>query len=116
MAKSYIFLKPRHLPLVAEKLDRASVTPIDADEVVACLRQALPSLTWSSPTDASGETDSGWVEFSQPGQGADRSLTLRCSLRSDYEPLVQNLCDQFGWVAFDEKPLLFQPHRSPEAV
>ena len=116
MARSYLFLKPTELPLTAGDLTAASVSPIDMVEAAACLKQALPSLAWSSPTEASGETDEGWVEFSQPGDGATRSLALRCSLRSDYAPLVQRLCDQFGWVAFDETPTFFQPYRAPEAV
>jgi hypothetical protein len=116
MAKSYLFLKPTHLPLSGGGLTAESVSPIDSGEVAACLKQALPSLVWSSSTEASGESDEGWVEFAQPGEGATQSLALRCSLRSDYTPLVQRLCDQFGWVAFDETPMLYQPHRAPEAL
>lgn len=116
MAKTYLFLKPTQLPLSSGDLTAESVSPIDPEEVVACLKQALPSLVWSSITDAAGDTDEGWVEFTQPGEGATRSLSLRCSLRSDYTPLVQGLCDRFGWVAFDETPMLFQPHKAPETL
>lgn len=116
MAKAYHFLKPSELPLSASDLTEESVSPIDAEEVATRLKQALPSLAWSSPTEASGETENGWVEFSQPGEGSARSLALRCSLRSDYSSLVQSLCDRFGWVAFDETPVMFQPHRTPTAV
>ena len=116
MARSYLFLKPSHLPLVAAELDESSVSPIDPEEAVTSLKQALPFLVWSSATEASGEAAEGWVEFSQPGEGATRSLALRCSLRSDYTPLVQSLCDRFGWVAFDEMPALFQPDSPPQAL
>ena len=116
MAKTYLFLKPGELPLSASDLSAASVSPIDAEEVATCLKQALPALAWSSATEASGETENGRVEFSQPGEGATRSLALRCSLRSDYSSLVQSLCDRFGWVAFDENSVMFQPHRTPMAV
>ena len=116
MASTYLFLKPSTLPLSAAELDESSTSPIDSDEAVASLKQAMPFLAWSSATEASGEAAEGWVEFSQPGDGGTRSLALRCSLRADYTPLVQGLCDRFGWVAYDETPALFQPHRSPEAL
>lgn len=116
MARSYLFLKPSELPLSAAELDESSVSPIDPEEAIASLKQAMPFLVWSSATEASGEAEEGWVQFSQPGDGATRSLALRCSLRSDYTPLVQSLCNRFGWVAFDETPALFQPNRPPEAL
>jgi hypothetical protein len=97
-------------------LTAESVSSIDAEEVATCLKQALPSLAWSSPTEASGETENGRVEFSPPGEGSTRSLALRCSLRSDHSSLVQSLCDRFGGVAFDQTPMMFQPHRTPAAV
>ena len=37
VSKSYLFLKPSSLPLVADALDASSVAPIDADEVLASL-------------------------------------------------------------------------------
>lgn len=114
-SKSCIFLKPAELPLSAADPGAESVLPIDAEEVSICLEQALPALTWSSATDASGEVGEGRVEFSRPGEHATRSLAPHCSRRSDCTPLVRRLCDQFGWVAFDESPLLFQPHRPPPA-
>lgn len=116
MSRSYLFLKPSALPLSAADLDESSVSPIDPGDAVSSLKQAMPFLVWSSATEASGEAEEGWVEFSQPGEGDTRSLALRCSLRSDYTPLVQGLCDRFGWVAFDETPALFQPQRRPEAL
>lgn len=116
MAKSYLFLKPSALPLSAADLDESSTSPIDCEHAVASLKQAMPFLVWSSATEASGEAQEGWVEFSQSGEGAARSLALRCSLRADYTSLVQGLCDRFGWVAFDETPALFQPHRAPQAL
>ena len=116
MAKSYLFLKPTKLPLSASSLTAESVAPIAPEEVAAGLKQVLPSLAWLSSTEASGDVAEGWVEFSQPGEGPTRAIALRCSLCSDYNPFVQRLCDQLGWVAFDETPVMFQPHRAPEAV
>ncbi|AEG92275.1 hypothetical protein [Ramlibacter tataouinensis] len=116
MAKSYLFLKPATLPLVASELSADSVGPIDPGEVERSLKEAVPQLVWENATQASGEVEEGWIEFSQTGEGASRTLSLRCSLRADYTALVQRLCDRYGWVAFDDTPLCFQPHRPPMGV
>lgn len=113
MAKSYLFMKPLALPLPADELTEASVAPISLMEAQNCLKQDMPLLVWTSTTEASGNIDQGWVEFTHTGEGSSRSLSLRCSLRSDCSDLVQGLCDRFGWVAFDEAPTFFQPFRSP---
>jgi len=113
VAKSYVFLKPAELPLVSGKLSAASVRPIESKEVERSLKEALPELVWESATRASGEVEEGWVEFYQTGDGPARALSMRCSFRGDYTGLVQRLCDRYGWVAFDEAAICFQPHRPP---
>lgn len=117
MAYSYSFMKPRRLPLLAKELDAASVLPLNADEAVAALNEALPGLRWTSGTEAAAELSQGWAEFrlhDDPARGA--WLSMRCSLRADYSTAVQDLCDRFQWVAFDEQSRLFQPHRAPESL
>jgi hypothetical protein len=117
MAYSYSFMKPQRLPLVARDLDAASVLPLSADEAVAALNEALPGLRWTSDSEAAAELKEGWAEFrlhDDPAQGT--WLSMRCSLRTDYSAAVQDLCDRFQWVAFDEAPRLFQPHRAPEIL
>ena len=116
MAKTYLFLKPGKLPLLPTELTETSISPLGWDEAQACLRQAIPSLTWSSDGGASGESAQGWVEFAPPGHERGESLSLRCSLAGDYTALVQGLCDRFGWVAFDEGPTMFQPFAPPAAL
>lgn len=113
MAKTYLFLKPSELPLAPDRLTNGSVHPIDPAEAEARLKEVLPSLVWTSGTEASGETDEGWVEFTQTDEGAGQALSLRCSLRADYSRLVQAICDHAGWVAFDEEPTFYQPFHPP---
>ena len=116
MAKTYLFLKPGKLPLLPTELTETSVSPLGWDEAQACLKEALPTLVWSSDGGASGQAAQGWVEFAPPGKEGGESLSLRCSLGGDYAGLVQALCDRFGWVAFDEGPTLFQPFSPPAAI
>jgi hypothetical protein len=108
MAANYLFFRPASLPLIAEEMDESSVLPIAEAEAVRCLTEAIPSLNWRG-SEATGEVAAGWVEFNvriKPNGGA---LSMRCSLRADYSPLVQQLCDRFGWVAFNESATCFQP-------
>ena len=108
-------MKPARLPLVGNALDAADTLPLAAAEAVPALERVLPALRWTSATEASVELDEGWAEFhlhDDPQQGA--WLSMRCSLRADYAPAVQRLCDHLGWVAFDQEPRLFQPHAEPQ--
>lgn len=111
MSATYLFFKPASLPLVAEEMDGSSVLPIEEAEVMRGLSEYFPALRWNNPREAVGEIDAGWVEFhvrTEPNGGA---LFMRCSLRADYSPVVQQLCDRFGWVAFDQSATCFQPLR-----
>jgi hypothetical protein len=116
MAQTYLFLRPAQLPLVAAELDALSVLLLSQEDVHCCLREAIPALHWTSPTEASGEVDEGWVEFRLQPEEDGGALAMRCSLRTDYRKTVQRLCDRFGWVAFDEAATCFQPHQAPMSV
>lgn len=119
MAQSFMFMKPARLPLDAAQMQTDNALPLRAAEIVPALEDTLPGLEWSSPTEARADTDAGWVEFrihDEPGVGTGAWLAMRCSLRADYTHFVQRLCDWHGWIAFDEQPRLFQPHREPQAL
>lgn len=112
MARSYFFFQPARLPLEADELAEDAVRPLtDAAALQAALSRELPALAWQGQ-EGRGDWEGHWLEFRLPDAGL--TLSLRCSLRADYAPLVQRLCDALGWVAFDEAPLLFQPHRPPQ--
>jgi hypothetical protein len=112
MASTYLFFQPVSLPLSPSNLDADAVAPLLAeDRVRELLSGVLPELNWVSPREGRVELDGRWLEFSLcDGAG---TLSLRCSLRADYTDVVQKLCDQLGWVAFDERPFCFQPHHEP---
>ncbi|MFL5606286.1 MAG: hypothetical protein ACJ8AD_07565 [Gemmatimonadaceae bacterium] len=40
-------------------------------------------------------------------------VSMRCSGRIDSVPFVQRLLDATGWIAFDDRAYLFQPHQPP---
>jgi hypothetical protein len=112
MAQGYFFFRPARLPLAPDDLSADTVLPLtDAPALQAALSRELPMLSWDGP-EGRGEWEGHWLEFRLPGAGM--TLSLRCSLRADYTALVQQLCDGLGWLAFDETPLLFQPHRPPQ--
>ena len=111
MSTTYLFLKPASLPLVAEEMNEPSVLPIPEAEVTRCLTGVFSSLQWNGPREARGEIDAGWFEFRIATEPDGGYLAMRCSLRADYSPVVQQLCDRFGWVAFDEAARCFQPAR-----
>jgi hypothetical protein len=87
----------------------------DTPELSAKVEQAFPGLQWQSPHRASAVAGGNWYEVHLP-EGAGNTLSVRCSLRVDHGGFVQELCDRFGWLAFDERPMCFQPHRAPFAA
>lgn len=111
MSATYLFFKPASLPLVAGEMNEASVLPIAEAEVTRCLTGFFSSLQWNGPREARGEVDSGWFEFRIVAGPDGGYLAMRCSLRTDCSQVVQQLCDRFGWVAFDEAARCFQPAR-----
>lgn len=108
MAYSYLFFKPKRLPLTAQELDESCVESLtDLAGIKAALAQATLELAWTSEGRAHGKATNGnWLEFSIPPGG---TLSMRCSLRADYHSEVQRICDLLGWVAFDEQAALLQP-------
>ena len=112
MAYTYLFFKPKRLPLAPEELGHDTVEPItDAAQARAALDSVFPALEWPTHNSARGESATGsWMEFSIH---TDSTLALRCSLRADYSVEVQRICDALNWVAVDEHPRCFQPHREP---
>jgi hypothetical protein len=115
MAASYLFFRPTRLPLESDELNEETAVPLsDPAEVRVALARVLPDIAWEGETGTT-QWEGQWLEFSAPGQ-ADDTLSMRCSLRADYAPLVQRLCDELGWLAFDNQPRCFQPGRAPMAA
>lgn len=114
MSYSYLFFQPAHLPLSTAELSEATVRPFaDAGALRAQLQEHLPGLVWDDPESGRADVQGRWVEVSLSGDADGVVLAMRCSLRADYSDVVQGLCDALGWVAFDETPLCYQPHRAP---
>lgn len=115
MACSYLFFRPARLPLAPEELSADTTLLLnDPDEARTALARVLPQLVWDGE-EGKGEWDGHWLEF-HARDNRQMTLSLRCSLRADYAPLVQRLCDELGWLAFDEEPRCFQPGRAPMSV
>lgn len=113
MAYSYLFFEPARLPLTPDELNDSTVRPLDdAVAVRAALSRMFPAIAWNDD-DQTGrmQADQGWIEFLLPA--SEDTLSMRCSLRADYSAFVQSLCDQSGWLAFDERPMCFQPGQAP---
>ena len=112
MARTYLFFRPLRLPLSSQDLNAETVLPLnDAVYVRSSLERMLPAIAWEGGSIGRAEFEGKWLEFSLGSEGD--TLSMRCSLRADYEPVVQRLCDELGWLAFDEQPLCYQPHRPP---
>lgn len=114
MSCSYLFHLPRTLPLAIEELSAEVTGPFpDRDLLKRQLSEHFPGLEWRDEHWASATTDAGWIEPRLFEHDGGLYLSLRCSLRSDYDAVVQSLCDRYGWIAFDQEPRLFQPHAAP---
>ena len=112
MASTYLFFRPLRLPLVADELTEETVLPLDDRPMVrAALEQSVTGIDWVSDDEGRAELGGNQVEFHLPREGG--TLSLRCSLRADYSPVVQRLCDRLGWLAFDEGHMCYQPHEAP---
>ncbi|MBV9773031.1 MAG: hypothetical protein JO040_03740 [Gemmatimonadetes bacterium] len=112
MAYTYLFFHPLRLPLASHELSGETVLPLDDPAAVrSALEEVIPGIRWVSAREGRTEVQGQWMEFFlRPEVG---TLGLRCSLRADYQPIVQRLCDELGWLAFDEQPVCYQPHRLP---
>lgn len=112
MAYTYLFFRPSRLPLATHELSEQTVLDLrDPPAVRAELDRVLPNIEWIDALSGRTTVTGQWLEIRLPADG--RTLSLRCSLRADYAQIVQYLCDQTGWIAFDEQPLCYQPHREP---
>lgn len=113
MARTYLFFRPARLPLASDELSEQTVLPLADDAVLrAALERALPGLQWVAARAAAVDVGGAHYELSLP-ETPEATLALRGSLRIDHAALVQRLCDEFGWLAFDDRPMCFQPHRAP---
>lgn len=113
MSQTYLFFQPTRLPLGTHELESATVVPLrDDPSLRRALEQLLPGLTWQSEHLASANVGDNWLEIRIP-QASDSTLGIRCSLRADHSAFVQGICDQLGWLAFDERPYCYQPGRAP---
>ncbi|MEJ6022374.1 hypothetical protein [Ramlibacter sp. PS4R-6] len=113
MAQTYLFFRPSRLPLEPGELDAGAVLNMpDTPELRRQVEDAFPGLQWQSTLRGSAEAGGNWYEVHLP-EGAEATLSIRCSLKADHSAFVQDLCDRFRWLAFDERPMCFQPHRAP---
>lgn len=113
MASLWLFFRPARLPLTTAELDGTTVLNLRDDEALrASLASAFADLVWESPLRARATHEGAWYELHLP-ESAASTLSLRCSLRVDHAGFVQSLCDRFGWLAFDERPMCFQPQHAP---
>jgi hypothetical protein len=113
MARGYLFFRPSRLPLESHELSEETVLSLsDRDEVRSDLERLVPGIQWVNDDQGRATVDGRWLEFTLPSVALD-ALSLRCSLRADYTDFVQGLCDELGWLAFDERCMCFQPHRPP---
>jgi hypothetical protein len=115
MAYSYFFFAATRLPLTAADLGEDTVVPLtDAAAVKAALTLLFPDIEWVDEAEGRLQRDGRWLEFHPGGEAG--TLSLRCSLRADYRDIVQHICDELGWLAFDESPLCYQPRCAPMPV
>lgn len=115
MAYSYLFFAATRLPLATDELGEDTVVPLqDTAAVKAALTLLFPDIEWAGEEEGRLERDGRWMEFHPGGEAG--TLSLRCSLRADYRDIVQRICDELGWLAFDESPLCYQPRQAPMPV
>ena len=113
MAHLYLFFQPARLPLEPGELDGSTVLGLaDSPELRVMVEQAFPGLQWQPSHRGNALVQGNWYEIHLP-ETAEDTLTVRCSLRVDHGEFLQGLCDRFGWLAFDERPMCFQPNREP---
>ncbi|EJE53938.1 hypothetical protein PMI14_01150 [Acidovorax sp. CF316] len=113
MACTYLFFRPARLPLSTNGLSPETVLMLrDTDHIKECLAQVAPGLEWVHPTRGQATALGHRVEFHLPEDLSQSPPAMHSSLRIDYTPWVQSLCDRLGWLAFDERPMCLQPHSS----
>jgi hypothetical protein len=107
-----MFHLPRVLPLTAETLGETTVGPFpDRDALMRDVTAFFPDGRWHDDW-WHAESEAGWVEL-HTFEHEGLYLSMRCSLRANYDAVVQALCDRYGWIAFSDAPRLFQPGHAP---
>ena len=113
MSRTILFFHPARLPLETSDLSETTVLGLkDNPELRAKLEQVFPGLDWQTRHIGRVTVGGNWYEVSVP-QASAETLSVRCSLRADHSGFIQDICNQLGWLAFDERPACFQPHRDP---
>jgi hypothetical protein len=113
MARTFLFFRPARLPLNTGDLSETTVLSlVDDPPLRGSLEQAFPGLNWRTRHDGRATVAGNWYEVSMP-QAPNETLAVRCSLRVDHSAFIQDVCNRFGWLAFDERPRCFQPNRDP---
>lgn len=113
MAHTYLFFRPVRLPLEPEDLDGSTVLNLaDTPDLKEKVELGFPGLRWQSRFRGSAVVGGNWYEVHLP-ETAEQTLSVRCSLKASHHAFVQALCDRFGWLSFDERPMCFQPGRAP---
>ena len=117
MSQGFMFFRPARLPLTPEELSEETVLRLTgAPEIRASLERHFGAVEWVDEQHGRADADGRWIEMTVRDDPALPGLSLRCSLRADYGDVVQALCDRFGWVAFDDKPALYQPHQPRQVL
>ena len=113
MSRTYLFFRPAKLPLASTELGETTVLNLeDSAKLRSDIEHAFHRVEWDSKYAATATYHEDWYEISVPDDAA-KTLAIRCSLKVDHTGFVQQLCDQFGWLAFDEEPQCYQPNRPP---
>ena len=132
MSITYTFFAPAYLPLAPDALSEKTARSFtDRAEVEATLAAHFGHLAWEHDTTrpiarATVVEDDFPYELTvmrfdaataQPAatdrDDASLVVSMRCSGRVDSASFAQRLCDATGWIAFDDRYYLFQPHRPP---
>lgn len=115
MSSSYLLFQPTQLPLTLEVLVRNAdniTQNLPADSAaIQLLEQVFGSLAWED-NEAKAELHGNWYEIHLPA-GARTTISLRCSMRVGHAPMIQELCDKTGWIAFDDHGMCYQLGRAP---
>ena len=120
MSYSYFVFRPRGLPIEPSRISEEFLLPLGPAEAIHdALASVIPDAKWARHDRGSATVEGKWMEFylrPSDGDPSQFTLSIRCSLRADYRPHVQELVDRLGWIALDEGSMLYQPNRTPVRV
>jgi hypothetical protein len=113
MSRTFLFFHPARLPLETADLSESTVLSLqDSPDLRAKLEQVFAGLSWQTEHIGQVTAAGNWYEVSVPKTPVE-TLAVRCSLRTDHAPFIQDICNRLGWLAFDDRPTCFQPNRAP---